>query len=77
MTTRDSAAAEPTIGLYKTELITRGGPWRTGEDVQLATLSWVGWYNHRRLHGYCHNIPPAEYEDHYHQQQDPGQPSLR
>jgi putative transposase len=67
----DNAAAESTIGLYKTELITRGGPWRTVEDVELATLSWVDWYNHRRLHGYCRNVPPAEYEDHYHQQQAP------
>lgn len=67
----DNAAAEAVNALYKAELIYRAGPWRTVEDVELATLSWVDWYNHRRLHGHCRNTPPAEYEDHYHQQQNP------
>ena len=53
------------IGLYKTELIRRRGPWRGLDDVELATLEWVDWYNHRRLHGACGNIPPAEYEAAY------------
>ena len=65
----DNAAAEAVNALYKAELIYRAGPWRTVEDVELATVSWVDWYNRRRLHGYCQNIPPAEYEDHDHQQQ--------
>jgi len=78
----DNAAAEAVNALYKAELIYRNGPWRTIEDVELATLSWVDWYNNRRLHGYCRNVPPAEYEDHYHQQQhqagthQPGELSL-
>jgi putative transposase len=38
------------------------GPWRTVEDVELATLGWVDWYNQRRLHGACNDLPPAEYE---------------
>jgi putative transposase len=58
----DNALAETTIGLYKTELIRRRGPWRGPDDVELATLEWVDWYNHRRLHGACDNLPPAEYE---------------
>jgi putative transposase len=66
----DNAAAEAVNALYKAELIYRAGPWRTVEDVELATLSWVDWYNTRRLHGHCQNTPPAEYEDHYHQQHD-------
>jgi putative transposase len=58
----DNALAESTIGLYKTELIRRQGPWRNLDDVELATLEWVDWYNHRRLHSACDHRPPAEYE---------------
>ena len=56
--------AASTIGLYKTELVhnERFGPWRTIDDVELATLSWVDWWNTRRLHGACGGIPPAEFE---------------
>ncbi len=58
----DNALAESTIGLYKTELINRRGPWKTLDQVELATLEWVDWYNHRRLHGACEGLPPAEFE---------------
>jgi putative transposase len=58
----DNALAESTIGLYKTELINMQGPWKTIEQVELATLEWVDWYNHRRLHGACERLPPVEYE---------------
>ena len=58
----DNALAETTIGLYKTELIRRRGPWHGIDDLELATLEWVDWYNHRRLHSACDNRPPAEYE---------------
>jgi len=58
----DNALAETVNGLYKTELIRRRGPWRTVEDVELATLEWIDWYNQRRLHGACNDVPPAEYE---------------
>jgi putative transposase len=60
----DNALAESVIGLYKTELI-RGpdqGPWRTIEDVELATLGWVHWHNTTRLHSYLGDVPPAEFE---------------
>ena len=64
----DNALAEAVNGLYKTELI-RGpdqGPWRTIDDVELATLGWVHWYNTERLHGYLDDVPPIEYEEaHY------------
>jgi putative transposase len=66
----DNALAESLNGLFKTELIRRGGPWRTVEDVELATLAWVDWYNHRRLHSACGNVPPAEFEERYYQQQE-------
>jgi putative transposase len=61
----DNALAETTIGLYKTELIRRRGPWCGLDDLELATLEWVDWYNHRRLHSACGNRPPAEYEANY------------
>jgi putative transposase len=60
----DNALAETVVGLYKTELI-RGpthGPWRTVDDVELATLGWVHWHNTTRLHSYLADVPPAEFE---------------
>ena len=63
----DNALAETVNGLYKTELIygPEQGPWRTVEDVELATLGWVHWFNNQRLHGYLGDVPPAEYEAAY------------
>jgi len=60
----DNALAESVNALYKTELIygPDQGPWRTIEDVELATLSWVHWHNTERLHGYLHDMPPVERE---------------
>lgn len=58
----DNALAETTIGLFKTELINKDGPWRTRSDVELATLTWVDWFNNRRLHGACDDLPPVEFE---------------
>ena len=64
----DNALAESIIGLYKTELIARRGPWRTCEAVELATLEWVHWYNHRRLFEPLGHVPPAAFEAHYYHQ---------
>jgi putative transposase len=61
----DNALAESLIGLFKTEVIQRKGPWRTLEAVEFATLSWVDWFNTRRLFGPIGYVPPAEYEDQY------------
>ena len=58
----DNALAETVNGLYKTELIRRRGPWRTADEVELATLEWVAWWNTVRLHSACGDLPPAEYE---------------
>jgi putative transposase len=64
----DNALAEAVNGLYKAELIGRRGPWRGAEQVELATLAWVQWWNERRLHSAIGDIPPAEYEAiHYRQ----------
>ncbi|TMQ89006.1 hypothetical protein ETD83_10715 [Actinomadura soli] len=35
-------------------------------DVTMATMEWVAWYNSERLHSYCGNVPPAEYEETFH-----------
>jgi putative transposase len=61
----DNALAESVNGLYKGELIARRGPWRSVEQVELATAEWVDWWNHGRLHGACGRIPPAEFEAAY------------
>jgi putative transposase len=58
----DNALAESVFGLYKAELITMRGPWRSVEDVELATLAWVHWWNTSRLHSSIGDIPPTEYE---------------
>lgn len=61
----DNALAETVNGYYKAELIrgpVRHGPWKSVEDVELATLGWVHWHNHQRLHGYLGDRPPIEYE---------------
>jgi len=64
----DNALAETINGLYKTELIKKHGPWRTVEQVELATAEWVDWFNFRRLYEYCGDIPPAELEAAYYAQ---------
>ena len=64
----DNALAESVIGLYKTEVIQRKGPWRTLEAVEFATLTWVDWFNTRRLLGPLGDIPPAEFEAQYYEQ---------
>ena len=61
----DNALAETVNGYYKCELIygpARTGPWKTAEDVELATLSWVHWHNTARLHGYFNDLSPTEFE---------------
>jgi putative transposase len=66
----DNAAAESLNSLYKKELIEREGPWRGTDDVMLATMEWVSWYNTERLHSACAYVPPKEYEGSYYAQQE-------
>jgi transposase InsO family protein len=79
----DNALAETIIGLYKTELIRRRGPWKGLDQVEYATLEWVDWFNHRRLLKPIGHVPPAEFEAAYHRREAQGstaglkQPSLR
>ena len=65
----DNALAETVIGLFKTEEIYRRGPWKGLEDVEFATLEWVAWYNKGRLLEPLGYMPPAEFEQAYHDRQ--------
>jgi putative transposase len=69
----DNALAETTNGLYKAECVY--GPDTTGwddlDELELATLSWVHWFNEHRLHGHCDDVPPAEYEAAFYAAQQP------
>jgi len=62
----DNALAETVNGLYKTELIRRRGPWRDVDQVELATLNWVHWFNNDRLHSELDYVPPLEFEAAWH-----------
>jgi transposase InsO family protein len=61
----DNALAESIIGLYKTELVHPRRPWKSMEDLELATLEWVWWFNNHRLLEPIGDIPPAEREEQY------------
>jgi putative transposase len=71
----DNALAESFNGLYKWELIYREGPWRGVDDVEFETMSYVDWFNHRRLHGEITDdasyTTPAEFEALYYRQMQP------
>ena len=76
----DNALAETTIGLYKTEAVSRNSPFLTGplktiDDVAYATMEWVDWYNARRLHSLLDYVPPDEYEGAYYAQPQASQPA--
>ena len=64
----ENGLAETINGLYKAELIRPRKPWRTIEEVELATAEWVDWFNHRRLYEYCGDIAPVELETAYYAQ---------
>ena len=64
----DNALAESVIGLFKTELIRRRGPWRTVDHVEAATMGWVHWFNHHRLLEVNGDVPPIELEQGYYRQ---------
>lgn len=65
----DSAMAESVIGLFKTEVIRKGGPWRGAEGVEWATLEWVDWFNNRRILGPIGHRSPREHEEEYYRSQ--------
>ena len=63
----DNALAETVIGLFNTEVIYRDGPWRGFEDVEMATLEWVAWFNQERLLEPLGYVLPAEFEAPYYE----------
>ena len=65
----DNALAESMNGLYKSELIRRRSPWRNAEHLEIETLAYIEWFNHRRLHGELDHTPPAEHEADYYDRQ--------
>jgi putative transposase len=68
----DNALAETTNGLYKAECVygpDAVGGWDDGDQLELETLSWVHWFNHDQLHSHCDDVPPAEFETAYYDQQ--------
>jgi transposase InsO family protein len=69
----DNAMAESVIGLFKTEVIRKQGPWRNLEQVEFATLEWVAWFNSKRLLEPIGYLPPAEYEERYYREQEAAQ----
>ena len=66
----DNALAETINGLFKTEVIRRRGPWRNIDEVEIAVLEWVDWFNNRRLLEPIGWVPPAEFEAAYYQRQE-------
>lgn len=75
----DNALAETTIGLYKTECIRDGSPFRTGPirtlaDLEAITAAWVHWYNTSRLMHRLGRRPPVEAEAEYYAHHGDGQP---
>lgn len=73
----DNAMAESVIGLYKTECVRHEGPWRGVDDLELATLNWVWWFNEIRIHSELGYVTPIEFEqEHYRQINTQPQPRL-
>jgi putative transposase len=72
----DNALAESIIGLFKTEVVNRHGPFKTLADVEYALMEWVDWYNNARLHSRLDYLTPVEYESAYYAQHQPRRPAL-
>ncbi|WP_418006001.1 integrase core domain-containing protein [Mycobacterium sp. PDNC021] len=77
----DNALAETTMGLFKTEALGPGSPFRTGplrtlDDVEYPIMQWVHRYNNRRLHSPMDYIPPVEYESAYYARLSTTQPTM-
>lgn len=64
----DNALAESVVGLYKTECVKLDGPFRTVDELELATLSWVHWFNENRLHSSIGYLTPIEAENAYYRE---------
>jgi transposase InsO family protein len=77
----DNALAESTIGLFKTEAMSKrspflNGPIKTIDDVEFATMGWTDWFNQRRLHSTLDYLSPDEFEEVYYCQEAVFQPEM-
>jgi putative transposase len=70
----DNAMAEALNSIYKAELIRNLGPWHGIDDLEMATVEYIDWYNHRRIHGEINYVPPVEYETNYSSTTRPKEP---
>ena len=61
----DNALAEAFNSLFKAELVRNRGPWKSIDDLEIATAEYIDWFNHRRLHGEIGLVPPAEHKAHF------------
>ena len=68
----DNAAAESLNSLYKRELIDPKNDWKNVDDVMLATMDWVQWYNEQRIHSYSGDMPPKKFEEAYYEMLESG-----
>jgi putative transposase len=68
----DNAAAESLNSLYKRELIDPKSDWKNVDDVMLATMDWVQWYNEERIHSYSGDMPPKKFEETYYEMMESG-----
>ena len=68
----DNAAAESLNSLYKRELIDPKSDWKNVDDVMLATMDWVQWYNEVRIHSYSGDMPPKKFEETYYEMLESG-----
>ena len=64
----DNALAETVVRLYKTECVKLDGPFRTADELEYATLSWVHWFNENRLHSAIGYLTPIEMETLYYRE---------
>ncbi len=77
----DNALAESTIGLFKTEAVSKQSPFLNGpmkviDDVEYATMGWVDWFNQRRLHSTLGYLTPDEFEEVYYSQESALRPEM-
>jgi len=63
----DNALAETIIGLFKTEIINRLGPWKSKDHVEGDTLQWIDWFNKERLLEPFGDITPIDAQERYEQ----------
>ena len=67
---------ESIIGLFKTEVVNRDGPFKTLADVEYPLMEWVDWYSNARLNSRLDCLTPVEYERAYYAKHQPRRPAV-